>query len=111
MLTKPLIRLLNPPKHISREQSALSEPSSPKNFIEQLMENSHEADLENGVSLRRPESLRLLLASPARSVHYYWRKFDNAYMRPLFGGRGFVPFVPGSPTESGVPLLAAGTEN
>jgi hypothetical protein len=110
VLTKPLIRLLNPPKYVSREQSVLSESSSPKTFLEQLIENSHEVDLENGLSLRRPESLRLLLASPTRSVHYYWRKFDDAFMRPLFGGRGFVPFVPGSPTESSVPLLA-GTEN
>ncbi|TVU23846.1 hypothetical protein EJB05_26229 [Eragrostis curvula] len=110
ILTKPLIRLLNPPRHLSREHSALSEPSSPKTFLEQLIENSPDADLENGVSLRRPSSLRLLLASPTRSVHYYWRKFDNAFMRPVFGGRGFVPFVPGSPTESSMPLLA-GTES
>ena len=27
------------------------------------------------------------------SVHRTWRKFDNAYMRPMFGGRGFVPHL------------------
>lgn len=107
ILTKPLIILLNPPRHLSREQSTLSEPSSPKTFLEQLIENGPDPDLENLVSLRRPSSLRHLLASPTRSVHYYWRKFDNAFMRPVFGGRGFVPFVPGSPTENSVPLLAA----
>ncbi|GJN25748.1 hypothetical protein PR202_gb13616 [Eleusine coracana subsp. coracana] len=111
ILTKPLIRLLNPPRYLSREQSALSEPSSPKTFLERLIENGPDADLENGVSLRRPSSLRLLLASPTRSVHYYWRKFDNSFMRPVFGGRGFVPFVPGSPTESSVPLLATTEDN
>ncbi|KAL6654318.1 hypothetical protein ACP70R_007783 [Stipagrostis hirtigluma subsp. patula] len=110
ILTKPLIRLLNPASHLSREHSALSEPSSPKTFLEQLISSSPEAELENGVSLRRPSSLRLLLASPTRSVHYYWRQFDNAFMRPVFGGRGFVPFVPGSPIESSVPLLP-GIEN
>ncbi|KAL6653769.1 hypothetical protein ACP70R_008693 [Stipagrostis hirtigluma subsp. patula] len=110
LLTKPLIRLLNPSRHISRETSLLSEPSSPKTFLEQLISNSPDADLENGVSLRRPSSLRLLLQSPTRSVHFYWRKFDDAFMRPVFGGRGFVPFVPGSPTESSVPLLP-GNEN
>ncbi|TVU50262.1 hypothetical protein EJB05_01628 [Eragrostis curvula] len=109
ILTKPLIRLLNPPRHVSREHSALSEPSNPNTFLEQLIENS-DADLENGVSLRRPSRLRQLMVSPTRSVHYYWRKFDNAFMRPMFGGRGFVPFVPGSSNESSIPLLA-GTEN
>lgn len=111
LLTKPLIRLLIPARHLTREVSALSEPSSPKSFLEQLTVNGPETDLENGVSIRRPTSLRMLLASPTRSVHHYWRKFDNAFMRPMFGGRGFVPFVPGSPTESSVPLLAHGSEN
>ena len=111
LLTKPLIRLLIPPRHLSREPSALSEPSSPKSFLEHLAANSPgHPDLENGISLRRPSSLRLLLTSPSRSVHHYWRKFDDGFMRPVFGGRGFVPFVPGSPTESSVPLLA-GNEN
>ncbi|KAK8448117.1 hypothetical protein SEVIR_8G226700v4 [Setaria viridis] len=111
LLTKPLIRLLIPPRHLSREPSALSEPSSPKSFLEHLAANSPgHPDLENGISLRRPASLRLLLVSPTRSVHHYWRKFDDGFMRPVFGGRGFVPFVPGSPTESSVPLLA-GNEN
>ncbi|RLM69587.1 sodium/hydrogen exchanger 2-like [Panicum miliaceum] len=111
LLTKPLIRLLIPPRHLSREPSALSEPSSPKSFLEHLAANSPgHPDLENGISLRRPASLRLLLVSPSQSVHHYWRKFDDGFMRPVFGGRGFVPFVPGSPTESSMPLLA-GNEN
>lgn len=56
-----------------------------------------EIDLEQHIA--RPSSLRMLLSKPTHTVHYYWRKFDNAFMRPVFGGRGFVPFVPGSPTE------------
>ncbi|KQJ87491.1 sodium/hydrogen exchanger 2 [Brachypodium distachyon] len=109
LLTKPLIRLLIPTRHITRELSALSEPASPKSFLEQLTAGG--PDPENSVGIRRPTSLRMLLASPTRSVHYYWRKFDNAFMRPVFGGRGFVPFVPGSPTESSVPLLAPVNES
>jgi sodium/hydrogen exchanger 8 len=42
------------------------------------------------------------------SPHHYWRKFDDGFMRPVFGGRGFVP---GSPTESSIPLLLPGNEN
>jgi len=33
---------------------------------------------------------------PTTTVHYFWRKFDDKFMRPVFGGRGFVPVVPGS---------------
>lgn len=47
---------------------------------------------------RRKNSLRLLISNPTRTVHYWWRKFDDKCMRPVFGGRGFVPFVPGSPS-------------
>ncbi|MQL72410.1 hypothetical protein Taro_004750 [Colocasia esculenta] len=44
-------------------------------------------------------NLGLLIRHPTSAVHYFWRKFDDKYMRPLFGGRGFVPFVPGSSTS------------
>lgn len=57
---------------------------------------------EGGRSVARPSSLRMLLTRPTRTVHYYWRKFDDAFMRPVFGGRGFVPYVPGSPIEGSV---------
>lgn len=63
-----------------------------------------EADLGlGGPDVPRPSSIRALLTTPTRSVHRYWRKFDDAFMRPMFGGRGFVPYVPGSPTERNAP--------
>ncbi|XVF62670.1 hypothetical protein PTKIN_Ptkin09bG0026900 [Pterospermum kingtungense] len=99
LLTQPLIRILLPaPKHLTRMLS--SEPSTPKSFIVPLLgnENESEADQSNR-NIPRPTSLRMLLSTPSHTVHYYWRKFDNAFMRPVFGGRGFVPYVPGSPTE------------
>ncbi|KAG7968584.1 hypothetical protein I3843_08G161700 [Carya illinoinensis] len=46
----------------------------------------------------RKNSLRLLITNPTYTVHYWWRKFDDKCMRPVFGGRGFVPFVPSSPS-------------
>jgi hypothetical protein len=58
------------------------------------------SDLEvPSAQIVRPSSLRMLLSKPTHTVHYYWRKFDDALMRPMFGGRGFVPFSPGSPTD------------
>ncbi|OMP06624.1 Na+/H+ exchanger [Corchorus olitorius] len=104
LLTKPLIRLLLPRKHLSNIMS--SESSLSKSMDLPLLANGHSADTERGGgsvdSIPRPTSLRMLLATPARTVHYYWRKFDDRFMRPVFGGRGFVPPAPGSPTE---PLL------
>ncbi|KAL6571567.1 Sodium/hydrogen exchanger 2 [Orobanche hederae] len=111
LITKPLVRCLMPSsKQLNRMIS--SEPGTPKSLNVPLLGESQdsEADLfgghgfsseahEGGQTVVRPSSLRLLLTKPTRTVHYYWRKFDDAFMRPVFGGRGFVPYVPGSPIE------------
>ncbi|KAE8698220.1 Sodium/hydrogen exchanger 2 [Hibiscus syriacus] len=99
LMTKPLIRILFPsPKHLNRMLS--TEPSTPKSLSVPLLGNVHDLEsYESERNLTRPTSLRMFLSTPSHTVHYYWRKFDNAFMRPMFGGRGFVPFVPGSPIE------------
>lgn len=58
-----------------------------------------EQDMDSQETLK-PSSLRSLLATPTRSVHRFWRRFDDTFMRPMFGGRGFVPVHPGSPMET-----------
>nr|GEV09910.1 sodium/hydrogen exchanger 2-like [Tanacetum cinerariifolium] len=98
LITQPLVRLLLPtPKGLSRMIS--SEPTTPKSFLAPLLGNGQDSEADLGRHITRPTSLRMLLSTPSHTVHHYWRKFDNAFMRPVFGGRGFVPFVPGSPTE------------
>lgn len=89
LLTKPLVRLMLQP----REQS--SEISSPKSSsaLLPLLANGQELASEldsvgGGISIRRPSSLTMLITKPTSTVHYYWRKFDNAVMRPIFGGGG-----------------------
>lgn len=107
ILTKPLIMYLLPhSKHFRSDSTVSEEMGSPKSLNVPLLgsRQNSETDLgSRGVStdqgIDRPGSLRMLLNSPSHTVHHYWRKFDNAFMRPVFGGRGFVPFVPGSPTE------------
>lgn len=100
LITKPLVRLLLPSTKHHYTSMTSSEPSSPKSFIVPLLSNGPDPEPELGNNpVPRPSSFRMLLNSPTHTVHYYWRKFDNAFMRPVFGGRGFVPFVPGSPTE------------
>lgn len=102
LMTKPLIRLLLP--HSKPTTSLIvSDPNTPKSVTVPLLEDQQDsyADLV-GHGMPRPGSIRALLTTPTHTVHYYWRKFDNAFMRPVFGGRGFVPFVPGSPTDRSV---------
>ncbi|ONK67541.1 uncharacterized protein A4U43_C05F1110 [Asparagus officinalis] len=103
MLTKPLINLLLPPSSRITE-SFTSDVGTPK-LSSPLLENvpGFEPEAEGqGRDIIRPSSLQMFLRKPSRTVHYYWRKFDDGFMRPVFGGRGFVPFVPGSPTEQSV---------
>ncbi|KAF6176632.1 hypothetical protein GIB67_034494 [Kingdonia uniflora] len=97
LMTKPIVRLMLPSvHHLSRALS--TEISTPKSFTVPLLGSGQDSEID----IPRPTSLRMLLAAPSRNVHHYWRKFDDAFMRPVFGGRGFVPFVPGSPTERSV---------
>jgi NhaP-type Na+/H+ or K+/H+ antiporter len=103
MLTKPLIRYLMPhQKATTSTTSMLSDDSTPKSIHIPLLDGEQLDSFElpgSHQDVPRPNSLRGFLMRPTRTVHYYWRQFDDAFMRPVFGGRGFVPFVPGSPTE------------
>ncbi|RZS06285.1 hypothetical protein BHM03_00036923 [Ensete ventricosum] len=88
LMTQPLVRLLLPhrAKHLSSILS--SEPSTPKALSCPLLENGHGSDVEVGGQLiPRPSRLGMLLSKPTHTVHHYWRKFDDAFMRPVFGGR------------------------
>lgn len=98
LMTKPLIRLLLPSsqKLLGR---TLSEPTTPVSLLSSLLEHGQGCEEH---AIPRPSSLRMLLSKPTHTVHHLWRKFDDSFMRPVFGGRGFVPFVPGSPTERSV---------
>ncbi|GLT61064.1 hypothetical protein SLA2020_337990 [Shorea laevis] len=102
LMTKPLVRILLPQSKYGTSVTS-SEPSSPKSFTVPLLNNGQDTEADKGSQqAHRPTSLRMLLSTPSHTVHSYWRKFDDAFMRPVFGGRGFVPFVPGSPIEQDV---------
>ncbi|XP_044484830.1 sodium/hydrogen exchanger 2-like isoform X2 [Mangifera indica] len=102
LLTKPLVRILLPPsERLSRMVS--SEPCTPKSFTVPLLGNGHDSEANHrNENVSRPNSLRMLLTAPSYTVHDCWRKFDDTFMRPVFGGRGFVPVVPGEPLEQSV---------
>ncbi|PON88252.1 Na+/H+ exchanger [Trema orientale] len=102
LMTKPIVRIFLPSsKYIPTVLS--SEPSTPKSLTVPLLGNAQDDTEANHPSshhnVPRPTSLRMLLSIPSHTVHHYWRKFDDSFMRPVFGGRGFVPFFPGSPTD------------
>ncbi|KAL8119010.1 sodium/hydrogen exchanger 2-like [Apium graveolens] len=99
LMSQPLIRWLLPPGDRSLS-AASSDNNTPKDSITVPL-LGHQDDSQ----VQRPTSLRLLLTTPTHTVHRYWRKFDDAFMRPVFGGRGFVPYVPGSPIERSTPPL------
>ncbi|CAK9218222.1 unnamed protein product [Sphagnum jensenii] len=103
MLTKPLINWLLPVYLRSYSISDTSDPPSPKDLnsindfhVPLLLDSEQRANggLFNGMAPRR-SSLSMLLAAPTSYIHNLWRSFDDSYMRPVFGGRGFVPYVPG----------------
>ncbi|CAA6670835.1 unnamed protein product [Spirodela intermedia] len=74
LLTKPLVGLLLLSRH--GEGSGRSSRSGSPN---------EEEDGGAALSLLAG-SFSLLLERPAHTIHAYWRRFDDTYMRPIFGG-------------------------
>ncbi|KAK4273500.1 hypothetical protein QN277_021884 [Acacia crassicarpa] len=95
-ITKPLIQAVQ----LRLSKPLISESTeNAEDFRFLLLESGGPSDQGNNQPARRSR-LSLLISHPTSTVHYYWRKFDDNYMRPIFGGRSFVPFVPVSPSES-----------
>ncbi|TXG65634.1 hypothetical protein EZV62_006909 [Acer yangbiense] len=105
-ITKPLIEAVMP-RQVKSLNSDVTDNQSLEDLRILFLENGDSIDDQddngnnngnNNQPPRRASSLRLLISNPSTTVHYLWRKFDDKFMRPVFGGRGFVPYVPGSPT-------------
>lgn len=92
--TKPLMRCVLLPT--SKSEYLESEPNTPKDFsfsdfnVPLLLGSNQQSGSPHPVVRR--SSLVMLLSAPTNVIHDAWRAFDDAYMRPLFGGRGFVPY-------------------
>ncbi|KAI7744232.1 hypothetical protein M8C21_000990, partial [Ambrosia artemisiifolia] len=94
LLTKPIINMLTKSSNVDQTQ-----PSSPKSIMMPLI--GHRLDLEaetvdDETSLETTTNLKVMFSNPTNTIHYYWRKFDDAFMRPVFGGRGFISYVTGT---------------
>ncbi|XAR56755.1 hypothetical protein NMG60_11037342 [Bertholletia excelsa] len=79
-LTKPLINYLQPRNSNNSHQ----EPKSPKEEDVILPLISLEASTATNIT-RAKDSLTMLMERPVYTIHSYWRRFDDNYMRPMFG--------------------------
>ncbi|CAK9308696.1 unnamed protein product [Citrullus colocynthis] len=82
-LTKPLIRCLLPPNQASSSASN-SRPKFTEEDITLPLLSMEESAATN--VLRAKDSLSMLIERPVYTIHFFWRKFDDSYMRPIFGG-------------------------
>ncbi|CAA7400049.1 unnamed protein product [Spirodela intermedia] len=53
--------------------------------------------VDEGGSNQRRSGVGLIIWHPTSAAHYFWRWFDDRFMRPVFGGRGFMRLIHGSP--------------
>ncbi|KAI3990451.1 hypothetical protein MKX01_021386 [Papaver californicum] len=80
-LTKPLIRLLLPHHTRGNHHPDITSPSHDMTLPLLSFDESASTNI-----LRAKDSISMLLERPIYMIHSYWRKFDDKYMRPMFGG-------------------------
>ncbi|GJU86512.1 sodium/hydrogen exchanger 4-like protein isoform X1 [Tanacetum coccineum] len=84
-MTKPLVDYLIPQTASSTKRNANPhDPGSPKEDMTLPLLSLEESASEN--LSRAKENVSMLMDRPVYTIHSYWRRFDHAYMRPIFGG-------------------------
>lgn len=86
LLTKPIINVLLP-------RSSHVDDTQPSSIMMPLLGGNRDVVVVEETGEDETSNLQMLFSN---TIHYYWRKFDDAFMRPLFGGRGFVSYVTGT---------------
>ncbi|ESQ42907.1 hypothetical protein EUTSA_v10015629mg [Eutrema salsugineum] len=86
-LTKPLVNYLLP--HDANQNTGgnggkHTAPGSPREDATLPLLSFDESASTN--FNRAKDSISLLMEQPVYTIHRYWRKFDDTYMRPIFGG-------------------------
>ncbi|CAK8564144.1 unnamed protein product [Lathyrus sativus] len=93
-ITKPLIEAVQ----LRHSKQSVSDSTDYHDELRLLFLGSDASISEtNNQPFQRRSNLSLMMRYPATTVHYYWRQFDDKFMRTIFGGRDFVPVVPGTP--------------
>ena len=84
-MTKPLVDYLLPQSASSTKRYPNPhDPGSPKEDMTLPLLSLDESASEN--LSRAKENVSMLMDRPVYTIHSYWRRFDHAYMRPIFGG-------------------------
>ncbi|GJN28918.1 hypothetical protein PR202_gb17092 [Eleusine coracana subsp. coracana] len=84
-LTRPLISTMIPPRRAARTLSTGS--NSPKDDFTLPFLSTEDDASGSGIILEQAKrSISMLMERPVHTVHIYWRKFDDKFMRPIFGG-------------------------
>ncbi|CAK9146255.1 unnamed protein product [Ilex paraguariensis] len=97
-ITKPLIGavMLRHPKLPSSDETDFT---SLEDLQLSFIDKGGPSNNSSNHPITRRSSLSMLIKYPTSTVHYFWRKFDDKFMRPVFGGRVFVPLATSSPTS------------
>lgn len=86
-LTRPLISAMLPQqRHREGTGGHITSSNSPKDeFILPFLSDENAPGSESGINQAK-RSISMLLERPVHMVHIHWRKFDDKFMRPIFGG-------------------------
>ena len=86
-LTRPLISAMLPRQSRALSRGHSTGSNSPKDDFALPFLSSDEGASSSSIVLEQAKrSLSMLLERPVHMVHIYWRKFDDRFMRPIFGG-------------------------
>ncbi|KAK7344449.1 hypothetical protein VNO77_14065 [Canavalia gladiata] len=86
LLSRPLIRLLmDSQKHVGNS-TLPNFPAGTVSLFSNVQGSESNRDASN-------------LLDSDQVANHYWQIFDNTFMRPVFGGRAFVPVIPSSSRE------------
>ncbi|KAG0457646.1 hypothetical protein HPP92_022803 [Vanilla planifolia] len=81
IFTKPLVSLLT---HQTQNNNEQQDTFPKEELILPLLSSDKDSTSSSFVLVRR--SLSALMETLVHTIHFYWRKFDDACMRPFFGG-------------------------
>uniref|UniRef100_K3XWG8 Cation/H+ exchanger transmembrane domain-containing protein n=1 Tax=Setaria italica TaxID=4555 RepID=K3XWG8_SETIT len=86
-LTRPLISAMLPHHSVAPSRGHSTGSNSPKDDFTLPFFSTDEDASGSGIVLEQAKrSISMLLERPVHTVHIYWRKFDDKFMRPIFGG-------------------------
>ncbi|KAF8657503.1 hypothetical protein HU200_060065 [Digitaria exilis] len=86
-LTRPLISAMLPRHSRAPSRGHSTGTNSPKDDFTLPFFSTDEDASGSGIVLEQAKrSISMLLERPVHTVHIYWRKFDDKFMRPIFGG-------------------------